>query len=127
MLMRLLPIPVLMAAALASPLASGRALTLDRVAWLAGCWRSESPRRVIEENWMAARGGTMMGVSRTVRGDSLAEFELIVLRERGGHSPTRRTPRASRAPRSPRARRAIRRSCSRTRRTTSRSGSATAG
>lgn len=30
---------------------------------------------------MAPRGGAMLGVGRTVRGDSLAEYELIVLRE----------------------------------------------
>ena len=33
---------------------------------------------------MAPRGRTMIGSSRTIRGDSLFEFEQIVLRERGG-------------------------------------------
>jgi len=54
---------------------------LERIAWLQGCWQAQSPTRVIEENWMAPRGGAMLGVGRTVRGDSLAEYELIVLRE----------------------------------------------
>ena len=32
---------------------------------------------------MPPRGGSMMGVARTVRGNELAEYELVVLRERG--------------------------------------------
>jgi len=59
-------------------------VTIDRIAWLQGCWRAHSPTHVIEENWMAPLGGAMLGVGRTVRRDSLAEFELIVLRERDG-------------------------------------------
>ena len=57
---------------------------IGRVAWLAGCWLAESPRRAVEENWMPPRGGSMIGVSRTVRGDSLFEYELVVVRETGG-------------------------------------------
>jgi hypothetical protein len=56
--------------------------TLADVAWLQGCWRAHSPQRTVEENWTAAAGGTMIGVSRTVRGDSLADFELVILRQR---------------------------------------------
>ena len=32
---------------------------------------------------MAPRGGSMVGVGRTVRGDTLVEFELVVIREQG--------------------------------------------
>ncbi len=54
---------------------------IQRVAWLQGCWETVSPQRTIEEQWMAPRGRSMVGVSRTVRGDSLVEYELMVLRE----------------------------------------------
>lgn len=54
---------------------------IDRVAWLTGCWITSSPRRTIEERWMPPRGNTMIGVGRTVRGDSLVEYEVVVLRE----------------------------------------------
>lgn len=54
---------------------------IQRVAWLQGCWRLTSPSRVVEENWTAPRGGSMLGVSRTIRADTLAEYELVVLRE----------------------------------------------
>ena len=57
---------------------------LERVAWLQGCWQAQSSTRVIEESWMAARGRSMIGVGRTVRGDSLAEYEMNVLRETDG-------------------------------------------
>ena len=62
---------------------AAEANTLSRVSWLGGCWEAVSPTRTIEENWTGARGHTMIGVSRTVRGDSLFEYEFLVLRERG--------------------------------------------
>ena len=57
---------------------------ISQVAWLAGCWEAVSPRRVIEEQWLAPRGYSMLGVSRTVRGDSLAGYELVLIREQDG-------------------------------------------
>ncbi len=60
-----------------------QARPIDRVAWLQGCWIQSSPRRTIEEHWMPPRGNSMIGMGRTVRGDSLVEFEVVVVRERG--------------------------------------------
>jgi hypothetical protein len=62
---------------------------IDRVAWLRGCWRTTpSPTggdaAVIEEQWMAPRGGTMIGMGRTVRGSRTTEYELVVLKEQDG-------------------------------------------
>jgi hypothetical protein len=56
---------------------------IQRVRWLQGCWEAISEARTVEEHWMAPRGGSMVGSSRTVRGDQLAEYELVVIRERG--------------------------------------------
>jgi hypothetical protein len=52
---------------------------LDRLAWLGGCWqRSAGGGAVtIEEQWMAPRGGAMLGVSRTVRNGAVAEYEFL--------------------------------------------------
>jgi hypothetical protein len=61
----------------------GAAPSSPRFAWLAGCWRLEANGRVIDESWMAARGGTMLGMSRTVRGDSLVSYEFLRLFTRG--------------------------------------------
>jgi hypothetical protein len=57
--------------------------TIDRAAFLQGCWERRAGNRVVEEQWMQPRGGAMLGMSRTVRGDSLVEWEFLRLYERG--------------------------------------------
>jgi hypothetical protein len=60
-------------------------LSIDRVAWLHGCWQTAPPApSIVEEQWMAPRGGTMIGMGRTVRGGRTTEYELVVLREQDG-------------------------------------------
>jgi hypothetical protein len=56
---------------------------IARVAWLQGCWESVDGPRVVEEQWSAPRGTNMLGMGRTLAGDRLVEYELIVLREEG--------------------------------------------
>jgi hypothetical protein len=51
---------------------------------MTGCWERHAGARVIEEQWMAPRAGTLLGVSRTVRGDSMVEFEFMRITERAG-------------------------------------------
>ena len=65
-------------------LQSAAAVTIDSVGWLQGCWALESAQRTVEEHWMAPRGGSMVGVGRTIRDGKLVEYELIVLREQEG-------------------------------------------
>lgn len=64
--------------------AAAQQAPVERLAWLQGCWESAAPQRTIEEQWMAPRGGSMVGMSRTVRGGRLTGHELVVLREREG-------------------------------------------
>jgi Domain of unknown function (DUF6265) len=59
-------------------------LTVDRVQWLQGCWRSARGDATIDEQWMVPRGGTMLGMGRTVRGDRTAEYEFVLIRELNG-------------------------------------------
>jgi hypothetical protein len=56
---------------------------IQGLSWLGGCWEAVSSDRIVEEHWMAPRGGSMVGMSRTLRGGVLAEFELVVIREQG--------------------------------------------
>jgi len=56
---------------------------IQQLAWLQGCWEAASAGRTVEEIWAAPRGRSMVGLSRTVRGEELTEYELIVIRERG--------------------------------------------
>lgn len=58
--------------------------TIDRVKWLQGCWQTTRGEATIEEQWMAPRGGTMLGMGRTVRGGKTAEYELVLIKEQGG-------------------------------------------
>lgn len=63
--------------------AAAQGRPIDRVRWMTGCWEAVNPQRTIYEQWTTAEGRTMLGTSRTVRGDSLTEFEFVVLRENG--------------------------------------------
>jgi len=70
--------------AAAQPATLAAPLTIDRVAFLQGCWEQVSERQTVEEQWTAPRGGTMMSVGRTVRDGRLVDFEFVVLREQDG-------------------------------------------
>jgi len=59
-------------------------VSVDRVAWLQGCWRSTRGEMTIEEQWMSPRGGTMIGMGRTVRGSKTVEYELVMIKEQEG-------------------------------------------
>jgi hypothetical protein len=56
---------------------------LGQLAWLSGCWQSRAGTRVIDEQWMPPRGGVMLGMSRTLRSDSLVEYEHLRIFQRG--------------------------------------------
>lgn len=58
--------------------------SVDDLAWLAGEWISEADGRWTEECWTAPRGGTMLGVSRSGRGETLREFEFLRIAVDGG-------------------------------------------
>jgi hypothetical protein len=57
---------------------------VHQLGWLAGCWTHTGAGRTVEEQWMRPRGGLMLGAGRTVKGDSLVEFEQVRILERGG-------------------------------------------
>jgi hypothetical protein len=55
----------------------------ERLNWLAGCWERRKGPTLVEEHWLAPRAGVLMGMGRTVRGDSLREYEFTRIYERG--------------------------------------------
>ncbi len=54
--------------------------------WLSGCWSSNNQQAGSGEQWMAPAGGTMLGISRTVRDSKTVAFEFmrIVEQDEGG-------------------------------------------
>jgi hypothetical protein len=56
---------------------------IQRAAWLQGCWEVATPGRSVEESWTTAKGGSMIGVSRTIRDGKTTAYEMIVMREEG--------------------------------------------
>lgn len=64
-----------------SAIAQAPPATVDRVGWISGCWSRAHPDGLTEEHWMAPSGGTMLGMSRTVRNGKTTEYEFVQIRE----------------------------------------------
>lgn len=60
------------------------AAPLDRIAWLAGCWRGEAAGRTFEEQWMAPRAGLMLGAGRTTADARVTSFEQMRVEDAQG-------------------------------------------
>ena len=52
-----------------------------QVAWLQGCWRAAGAEAGSVEQWTAPAGGTMLGLSRTVKGGKTVAHEFLQIRE----------------------------------------------
>jgi hypothetical protein len=74
--------------------------TIAQAAWISGVWigtAGATGQTTVEERWTPAAGGSMIGVSRTLRGTSMTAFEFLCIVERGGTliytaMPNGRTP-----------------------------------
>ena len=54
--------------------------TVDKLAWLAGCWNVDGAEPGSGEQWSTAAGGTLLGTSRTVKGGKTMAFEFVQIR-----------------------------------------------
>lgn len=54
---------------------------VEQVAWLQGCWRPTGAEGGSVEQWTAPAGGTMLGLSRTVKGGKTVAHEFLQIRE----------------------------------------------
>ncbi len=68
------------ASASASAKAAEERPALATIAWLAGTWTLERNGRETTEHWEPLRGGTMIGLSRTVARERTVEYEFLLLR-----------------------------------------------
>ena len=96
--MRFLARAIVFLAILPCTAGAQRVGAVSKLAWIGGCWqRTARNGQIIDEQWMAPKAETMMGMSRTVRGDSLIEYEQLRIFERAGKAvyyavPVRQTP-----------------------------------
>lgn len=59
-------------------LCSGPAMAADAgLDWLSGQWCSDEGGRRVDEVWLPAAGGALLGMSRTVDGGKLESFEFM--------------------------------------------------
>ena len=58
--------------------------SLKDVEWLVGEWRDANRDRVVTETWLAADGGVMPGVNRTIGDEGTATVEFMKLVEQDG-------------------------------------------
>ena len=61
-------------------LSRAHAVDIKDVAWLSGCWQQEAAEAGSIESWLAPAGGTMLGVSRTVKAGKTIAFEFMQIR-----------------------------------------------
>jgi hypothetical protein len=70
---------------LASPVALAvepAAAEIGDLVWLAGHWRGVIGSATVEEGWLGPSGGTMIGINRTVAGETTVGLEYLRLEER---------------------------------------------
>ena len=67
----------LVVALLAHVTVAGAQRPTDQLSWLSGCWERRTANGVVEEQWSSAAGGALLGFSRTLRRDSLVEYEFM--------------------------------------------------
>jgi hypothetical protein len=61
-----------------------QAQRIATVGWLTGCLEMRSGTRVVEEQRMTERAGTMLGMGRTVNARGLGDYELTLIKEDAG-------------------------------------------
>ena len=58
--------------------------SIAQLSWLSGAWSGGGGAVSIEERWGTAAGGSMLGVSQTIKGDQMVAFEFLRIAERDG-------------------------------------------
>jgi hypothetical protein len=59
---------------------ASRAASIEKLAWLGGCWAAAEGEPGSGEHWMPLAGGTLLGVSRTVKRGRTVEHEFMQIR-----------------------------------------------
>jgi hypothetical protein len=82
--LRLTVLQLLLACVVAGRAEAQEAQRIATVRWLTGCLEMRNGARVVEEQRMAERAGTMLGMGRTVNARGLGDYELTLIKEDAG-------------------------------------------
>src|SRR6186997_3589950 len=82
--LRLVAMQLALACVVAGYAEAQEAQRIATVGWLTGCLEMRSGARVVEEQRMAERAGTMLGMGRTVNARGLGDYELTLIKEDAG-------------------------------------------
>lgn len=69
---------------LACSTALGQDVTADKLGWMSGCWAASGGETGSGEQWMAPAGGTLIGMSRTVKNGKTVAWEAVQIRDVDG-------------------------------------------
>lgn len=78
--MRLMNLLAALGLLAAAPTPMDQATPLAPLSFLTGCWERRGRTTLVEEHWMRPRGTVMLGVGRTTRGDSVLDYEQVLIR-----------------------------------------------
>lgn len=56
---------------------------MNQVGWLRGCWEAPTLDGTIEAQWLPPRASSILGVTRTIHGARLVDYEMDLIRELG--------------------------------------------
>src|SRR3954463_1928628 len=75
--------PILVIPLIAALAQAGALPRVGQGAWLRGCGEMQTRGGTVESQWLSPRASSMLGVSRTIHGTTLVDYEMVVIRERG--------------------------------------------
>jgi hypothetical protein len=56
----------------------------DQLSWLTGCWERRTTTGLVEEHWSSTAGGMLHAFGRTLRRDTIVEYEFVRIYNGGG-------------------------------------------
>lgn len=69
--------PILVALFVAHTAVAGAQRATDQLSWLTGCWERRTANGIVEEHWSSSAGGMLHGFGRTVRRDTVVDYEFV--------------------------------------------------
>ena len=71
----------LLLAVLPAAASESKAISIDSLAWLAGCWTYDGREPGSIEHWLPPAGGAMLAVTRVIRDERMVSYEFLRVEE----------------------------------------------